>query len=500
MLEFFLQGLTIAIDPINLLLMLFGTLLGLVFAAIPGLTFSTALILLIPLTFGLDPVPAISVLLGVFSAGMSGGAISAILLGIPGTPSAAATVIDGYELNKKGQAGKALGMAVFSSVVGGLFSLVVLIFVAPYIASVAIKFGPAEIFALVIFGLSTIISLSEASLVKGLLAGLFGLLLTTIGLDPVMGLQRYTFGSAGLMIGIGVMPVMIGMFALPEIMETFAGARKKAALPKREKSYTERQKIKATFPTLKEIKDNLSLMLTSAAIGTGLGAIPGTGGPIASFIAYDQAKRRNPKCGTGVIEGVVAPEAANNGVTGGALIPLLTLGIPGDTATAILLGAFLIHGLAPGPLLFQNQGPLVYAIFISILIIYLMVLVIQYFGIRLFVRVLDIPKVVLMSIILVMTVLGSYVINLNFMDIFIMFGAGLLGTLMKKYGFPITPLILALVLGYTIEDNFRKALVLSNGSLSIFVQSPVSVIFLSLAVLIMVFPLINAARKRKRAG
>lgn len=496
MLEFFSQGLSIAIDPLNLFLMFVGTILGLVFASIPGLTFSTALILLIPLTFSLEPVPAISVLVGVFSAGMSGGSISAILLGIPGTPSAAATIIDGYAMNKKGEAGKALGMAVFASVFGGFFSLIVLIFVAPYVASVAVKFGPAEIFALVIFGLSTIVSLSEASLSKGLLAGLFGLLLTTIGLDPVMGLQRYTFGSAGLMTGIGMMPVMIGMFALPEIMETFVNARKNEGRHKEEK--TSKEKVKAAFPTLKEIKANFFLLLKSAAIGTGMGSIPGTGGPVASFIAYDQAKRKNPKCGTGVIEGVAAPEAANNGVTGGALIPLLTLGIPGDTATAILLGAFLIHGLAPGPLLFQNQGPLVYAIFISIFIIYAMVLVIQFFGIRLFVKVLDIPKVILMGIILVMTVVGSFAINLNFMDVVIMFGAGLLGTFMKRYGFPITPLILALVLGYTIEDNFRKALVLSDGSFSIFVKSPVSTVFLLLALVIMVAPILGPKIKRRK--
>lgn len=494
MLEYLLQGIALALQWENLLFMFFGTILGLIFASIPGLTFSTALILMIPVTFGLESVPAISVLLGIFAGGMSGGSISAILLGIPGTPSAAATVIDGYAMAKKGQAGRALGMAVYASVFGGIFSLLVLMMVAPQLARVALKFGAPELFALVIFGLSTIVSLSGTQLAKGLLAGLLGLLITTIGLDPVMGLQRFTFGQYQLMTGVGIMPVMIGMFALPEIIETFLRAKKNKGVSKEP---TDRQVVKASFPTLKEMKSTFFLLIKSSAIGTGLGAIPGTGGPIASFLAYDQARRKNKECGKGAIEGVGAPEAANNGVTGGAMIPLLTLGIPGDAATAVMLGAFLIHGLAPGPLLFQNYGDIVYAIFVSILIIYIMVLVIQYFGIRLFVRVLDFPKVNLMVVILVMTVVGSFAINLNFGDVIIMFFAGLLGYFMKRYGFPVTPLILALVLGHTIESNFRRSLVFSDGSLLIFVKHPVSLVFLTLALIMLLAPILRPLIDKK---
>jgi len=497
MFDLFTQGLSLAFTVENLIFMLLGCVLGIVFSAIPALTFSTALILLIPLTFGLDPLPAISVLLGVFAGGMTGGSISSILLGIPGTPSAAATVLDGYELAKKGQAGKALGMSIYASVFGGIFSLLVLILVAPQIAKVAIKFGPPELFALVVFGLSTIVGLSESSVVKGLLAGLFGLLLCTIGLDPVMGLQRYTFGVANLMTGIGLMPVMIGMFALPEIIDNFLIASRDRHKPPQKNE----QKVKAAFPTLREMKDSIWLVIKSSAIGTFVGAIPGTGGPIACFIAYDQARRKNPKVGTGELDGVAAPEAANNGVTGGALIPLLTLGIPGDSATAIMLGALLIHGLVPGPLLFRDNGALVYSIFISILLINLMVLVIQFFGMKIFVKVLDIPKVNLMAAILVMSVVGSFAINLNYADVIIMFLAGFLGYLMKRYGFPVTPLILGLVLGYSIEDNFRKSLVLSDGNFSIFVTSPVSLIFLILAVLMLVAPslkpMLNAIKNKR---
>jgi len=295
---------------------------------------------------------------------------------------------------------------------------------------------------------------------------------------------------------MGIMPVMIGMFALPEVIETLARSRKGVVI-----KHTNKEKIKASFPSWQEIKQSFGVTLKGALIGTGIGSIPGTGGPIAVFLAYDQAKRKNPKCGTGEIDGVAAPEAANNGVTGGALIPLLTLGIPGDSATAIMLGAFLIHGLVPGPLLFRDNGPIVYAIFISILIVYLMVLVVQYFGIRLFVKVLDIPKVNLMTGIILMSVVGAYAVNLSYTDVIIMFFSGLLGQLMKRYGFPVTPLILALVLGYTMEDNFRKALVLSDGSLSIFATTPVSAVFLALAATMIlapvVKPLINSLKSKQ---
>lgn len=484
MFDLLIQGFFIAMTFQNIIFMVVGSLLGIVFSAIPGLTFSTALILLLPMTFGLQPVAAISVLLGVFAGGMTGGSISATLLGIPGNPSAAATVIDGYMMTKKGEGGKALGMSIYSSVFGGVVSLLVLIAVAPLIAKVALKFGPAELFALVIFGLSTIVGLTEGSVIKGLISGMIGLLLCTVGLDPVLGLQRYTFGYAPLMSGIGIMPVMIGAFALPEIINTFLSAKKSKGVIDKKNI----MKVKASFPTLKEQKETFGINMKSSLLGTLVGAVPGAGGPIAAFLAYNMAKRNNPKCGTGEIDGVAAPEAANNGVTGGAMITLLTLGIPADSAAAIILGGFLIHGIVPGPLLFKDNGPIVYAIFISMLIINFMVLILQFGGMKLFIKVLDVPKVNLMTFILAVTIVGSYAVNLSFTDIIIMFLIGLMSWFMKRYGFAITPLILGLVLGGSIEDNFRKAMVLSDGSLSIFITSPVSLIFLILAILMLIGP------------
>ena len=495
MLNYLAQGFSIAITFQNVLLMIIGSILGIVFAAIPALTFSTALVLMIPLTFGISPVAAISVLLGVYAGGMTGGSISSILLGIPGTPSAAATVIDGYQMTKKGEAGKALGVAIYSSIFGGLVSLLVLILVAKPITSLAIKFGPAEMFALVIFGLSTIVGLSEASMVKGLLSGLFGLLLCTVGMDPVIGFPRFTFGFTNLMVGVDIMPVMIGMFALPEVMDSFIFASQTRHNPVEKV----KQSVSASFPTVKEMKGLFSINLRSSLIGTMIGAIPGSGGPIAIFMAYDMAKKQYPKVGTGVIEGIAAPESANNGVTGGALIPLLTLGIPGDSATAIVLGALMIHGIAPGPLLFRDNAPMVYAIFISLFLINLIVLVLQFGGMKLFVKVLDIPKVNLMSMILVVSVVGAFAVGMNYADIIIMFGAGFLGYIMKRFDFPVVPLILGLVLGSIIETNFRRSLMFSSGNLAIFYTNPFVIIFLLLSLAMILGPAIRNQRASKKA-
>lgn len=487
MLDQIAQGFIIAATPQNFLLMAIGTILGIVFTAIPGLTFSTALILFLPLTFGLTPVAAISVMLGIFSGGMTGGSIPATLLGIPGNPSAAATVIDGYMLTKKGQGGKALGTAIYASVFGGVVSIIILIFVAPLIAKIALTFGPAELFALVIFGLSTIVGLTEGSVLKALITCLLGLLFTTVGMDPVIGQPRFTFNFAPLMSGIGIMPVMIGAFAIPEIINTFLTYKKN----KGEEKKRTVEAIKAAFPTWKEQRKMFRLNMETSLMGTLVGAVPGAGGPVSAFLGYNMAKSRNPKCGTGELDGVTAPEAANNAVTGGAMITLLTLGIPADSAAAIILGVFLIHGIVPGPLLFQDNGPMVYAIFVSMLIINLMVLVIQFFGMKIFIKVLDVPKVNLLAIILGVTIIGSYAMHVSFTDVVMMFIMGMLAWFMKRNGFPVIPLILGLVLGGEIENNFRKAMLLSGGGLDIFFSSAVSVIFLTLSVFMIFSPVIK---------
>ncbi len=481
----------------NFMMMLIGVVIGLVFGAIPGLTYMTGILLVLPMTFGLDSISAVSILLGVYCAGMCGGSTSAILLGIPGTPSAAATVLDGYPLSKKGHADKSLGMALFSSVMGGLISLVILSIAAPLIANATRHFGAAERFALVFMGLTCICRVSSGNMLKGVISGILGVMITFIGLDPVMGVQRYTFGNLHLMGGINLLPVLIGMFAIPEII--------KCILHKNEvKIKDTRQKI--SLPTLKEFRYCFPTILKSTFIGTLIGAIPGTGGPTACFLSYDQAQRDAKKrgdevpFGEGNILGVAAPEAANNGVTGGAMIPMLTMGVPGDGTTAVIMGAFMIHGLQPGPMLFSKSASTVYAIFMSMFIINIMVLIVQSLGIRIFVKVLDIPIYLLNGIILALCVVGAFSQNNTYFDVIVVAAAGLLCYLLGRAGFSTTPLLLGVALGKPFEENFRLALNLSSGDYTVFFRRPICLVILIITLLIVVVPPISERLTKKKAA
>ena len=389
---------------------------------------------------------------------MTGGSISAILLNIPGTPSASATAIDGYALAKKGRAGQAIGTAVISSFSGGMFSLGCLVLIAPTLAKIALKFGAPELFALVFLGLTLICSFGQKLVIKGLLSGILGLIFMTVGLDPILGLPRFTFGTLELQSGISFLPAMIGLFAILQILAGIIGETE--VIPK----YN--AKISGLLPGFKEIIRLLKFSILGAVIGTGIGAIPGAGGPIAVFLSYDYARKiskRSKEFGTGVPEGVAAPEAANNGVSGGAMIPMLTLGIPGDPITAILLGALTIQGLTPGPLLFQNTAQFVYNVFLAFLVANIMNLFLALSTIKVWVRILQIPKRVLLPIIAILCIIGSYALRNNFFDTGIMLFFGLLGYFMKKYRFPIVPMLLAIVLGPALEEHLRIALIISGG-------------------------------------
>ena len=481
--EAFLTALSIAFSLEAVLAVLVGTFVGLVFGSIPGLTFTVALALVLPITFSLQPTPAIALLLGTYIGGMTGGSVSAILLGIPGTPSAAATVLDGYPMTRQGRASLALGMAVIVSTFGGLFSLIVMMISVDLVAAIAIKFGPAEIFALVLFGFSTICGLAEKSLLRGLIAGVLGLMAMTIGLDPIDGAQRLTFGSTTMLQGINLLVAMIGLFAIPHVIEVFLNYREGNNKQIRAAG------VRAELPSFKVFKEHFWLMMWCAGLGTGIGAIPGTGGPIAAFLAYDHARRfsKTPeRFGKGAIEGVIAPETSNNAVTGGTMIPLLSLGIPGDPATAIVLSGLLIHGLVPGPMLFVEHPVQIYAIYVAIFLAYVAVLVIQFFGIRMFVHVLKIPAHLLAVGIIVMCGVGAFAIRNSIFDVYIMGIIGLLGYIMLRAGIPTTPVILGLVLGPTLEREYRTAMTLSEGKFDIFYTSPTALLFFGLALLIVV--------------
>lgn len=471
-----------------------GALIGLVFGSIPGLTFTVALALALPITFQLDAVPAIGLLLGTYIGGMTGGSVSAILLGIPGTPSAAATVLDGYPMARQGRASVALGTAVIVSVFGGLFSLIVMIVSVDIVSRIAITFGPAEIFALVVFGLSTICGLSGNSMLKGLIAGAIGLMIMTIGLDEIDGVSRLTFGSTNLLQGVNLLVAMIGLFAVPFIIQTFENHLRGI------KPLAHTSSLRADLPSFKLLRKNLGLMIRCSAIGTGIGAIPGTGGAIASFLAYDHAKRFSAKperFGKGAVEGVVAPETANNAVTGGTLIPLLSLGIPGDPATAIVLAGLQIHGIVPGPALFMTHKVEVYGIYIAVVIAYLWILALQLLGIRLFVYVLRVPPQIMAVIILILCAIGAFSIRNSAFDIYTMGVVGIIAYVLIKIDIPITPIILGMVLGPTLENEFRTAMSLSDGELSIFYTSPVAVAFFGLTALIILLQAASQMRGNK---
>jgi putative tricarboxylic transport membrane protein len=476
----------------NLLAVVIGVLFGLFVGAIPGLTISLGMVLLLPVTFALPPVTSICLLLGLYTSGMLGGSISAVLLNIPGTPSASATGLDGHQLTLKGRAGLGLGTAVIASFLGGMFGLICLVLVAPVIAHFALKFGAPELFALVLLGLTLICSFGQKSTIKGLIAGLLGLIVMTVGLDPMVGTQRFTFGNVYLQEGVHFLPAMIGLFAIPQIITGIAGRSK--VMP----GYN--AKITGLLPRVRDVVRTLKAVLIGAVTGTAVGAIPGTGGPIAVFLAYDLAKRASKnrdQFGQGDVRGVAAPEAANNAVAGGALIPMLTLGIPGDPITAIMLGALIIHGLVPGPLLFQRSARFVYSLFWAALAANVFTLVLSFLTIKLWVRVLKVPQRFLLPIILILCLVGSYALRNSLFDVGVMLAFGVLGYFMTKYGFPIVPLLLGIILGPALEQNLRLALVISQGDVSVFFTHPISLTFIILAVILFVGPLVSPAIRRR---
>jgi putative tricarboxylic transport membrane protein len=492
--DLLLNALSVALALDSLIAIVIGTFIGVVFGSIPGLTFTVALALVLPVTFSLSAAPAIGLLLGTYIGGMTGGSVSAILLGIPGTPSSAATVIDGYQLTRQGKASLALGTAVIVSAFGGLVSLVVMICMVDVVARLALRFGPAEIFALVLFGLSTICGLSEKSLVRGLIAGVIGLMVMTIGIDTIDGVLRLTFGTVILQQGVNLLVAMIALFAVPHIIDAFV------MYYRGEGAVKQTVDVKVELPTLRQLGANFWLMVRCSLLGTGIGAIPGTGGPIAAFLAYTHAKRssKNPeRFGKGAIAGVVAPETANNAVTGGAMIPLLSLGIPGDPATAIVLSGLLIHGLVPGPMLFIQQPGAIYEIYIAIIVAYLSVVLIQLLGIRLFVQLLRVPAHLLAVAIIIMCGFGAFAIRNSVFDVYTMAVLGVAAYGLMRARIPLTPIILGLVLGPTLEREFRTALILSEGNFDIFYTSIPAVIFIGLALIIFLMPAIRSLMVRK---
>ena len=473
------------------MLLVGGIVLGLVIGILPGLGPPIAIALALPFTFYLDTVPSLILLLGIYSAAIYGGSISAIAVGIPGTGAAIATVQDGHKMFKAGLGGEALGFSLTGSIIGGLFSVVCLALISPLLAELAAKFGPREYLAISVFGLVVVVRVAGKSLSKGLLMGGLGIFLTTWGLDELNGTERYTFGSYHLYEGLPLVPFLVGLFAMSEVM---VGAER--ALKKIEFSDAS---LTVKLPSFKQLSKMKDVLLRSSVIGTIIGIIPGEGAAVGAFFAYSEAKRKsaNPeKFGTGIPEGIVAPETANNATVGGALVPTLTLGVPGSPAAAVLLGALLIQGLAPGPRLFAERPDLMYSIFIGLFLINILMMFIGLVAIRFAARLIMVPTTIILPTVMLLSFVGIYSVSNSFFNVGVLLGAGILGYVVRKLGYSIAPLSIGFVLGPILENALRQSLTIADGSVSEFFNTPIGLTIYAVLILTVLWERISSRFKR----
>ncbi len=483
------KGFATVLSGYNLLALIMGSFMGIIIGAIPGLTATMGIALLVPFTFGMNPITGIVMLLGIYTGAIYGGGIASILIKTPGTPAAAATVFDGYPMAQKGMAGKAIGIATVASGIGGTFTALCLTFFAPILANFALRFSAPEYFALAVFGLSVTVTLAGRSPLKGFISGAVGLLIAMVGLDPIGGFPRFTFGMVELTGGFSFVPMLIGLFALSEgfrQVETILTAPKVKAV------------LTEILPKLRELKGLSVTFIRSCVIGLIVGITPAIGAETSCFVSYSEAKRtsKHPELfGTGILEGVAAPQTAENASTGGDMLPMLTLGIPGDAATAVLMGALTIHNLQPGPLLFRDHSELVHQIFGGMIVANFMFVILGLTFARFFARVINIDRRCLVPMIFIACMVGSYSINNVMYDLATCVFFGFLGYLMIRYDYPVSPMVLAQILGAMMESNFRRSLVMSRGDPSILVTRPIALTILILAA----FTTITAIRRQRRA-
>lgn len=487
-----LQSFAVIFSFSGMAMLVIGALLGIVIGALPGLGPSIGLSLLIPFTYNLGPELSMLLMISLYTSAEYGGSISAILLSTPGTAAAAATAIDGYAMARKGRANEAISISLTASTVGGVLGGLALLMLAMPLASLALKFGPAGYFAVGVFGLSSVAALSGGSLVKGLICAAFGLALATVGIDPIAGTPRFTMGMFQLYEGVPFLAALIGLFAVSEAMVMLEN--RAAAVP------VIKDKVGHVFMSVALWKETWRSMLSGSVIGTLLGILPGVGGNIACWVARDYARSRDPhpeEFGKGSANGIAAPEASNNATVGGALVPLLALGVPGSPTTAIMVGALIMHGLHPGPQLFDEAPTLVYAILFGTIIASLVQYVTGSLFLPIVAKATRLPDAVIAVGIMAFAVLGAFAIRNLMFDVYLMLGFGVVGYLMKKLQFPVAPVILAMVLGYLVESNYRTALVSSQGNHMIFLTDPISLLFLVLSIVSLLTPLWRSFRARR---
>lgn len=480
-----------------ILLCLLGTFLGIFFGASPGMTSSMGIALALPLTYSMGIVPGMALLLGIYIGSISGGLITAILINIPGTPASVATTFDGHPMALRGEGGRAIRIGTLYSFLGGMVSLIALFAISPILAKWALKFSYQEYFAIAVLSLLLISSLSGKSVVKGLVSAMIGIMLTTVGMAPVDTVRRYTFGLYDLDGGFKLLPLMIGVYAVAEVLKVAASAQKGDMKPLNYRS-------KGLGITWKEFKEQFKNFSVSALLGVGIGILPGLGAAISNLIAYSVSKKmsKHPeKYGTGCIDGLIASETANNAVSGGALIPLLTMGIPGDAGTTMLLAAFMLKGITPGPLLFDTYSDVIYAMFAILIIANILMLVIQIYGLPVFLKLLSVPKNILLPVVMVLATIGAFAMNNRIFDVWSILLFAVIGFGLSKFDFPPAPIVLGFVLGPIIELNFRRGMMASYGSFFNFFTRPISGTILVLTLVLLAVQIVRAvmAAKKKTA-
>ncbi|MFT4794250.1 MAG: putative tricarboxylic transport membrane protein [Paracoccaceae bacterium] len=494
--DILLAMLTVFTQPELLVLVGVGTFAGIYIGAIPGLSVTMAVSILISFTFSWDVYPAISLMVGIYMGGVYGGSRTAILLNIPGAPSAIATALDGYPMAQRGEAGQAIGVTTVMSFFGGLIGIIVLAVAAPFVSKFALSFQPRDYMLLAVLGILLVGSLSNGSLAKGIFAGALGIAIGAVGRDPLTFTERFTFDITIMQSGISFIAVMIGMFGVSEALTQLLNVNKVAV----------RQKITKIVPSFGTIRKYLPLSLQTSSIGVIIGALPGTGGDIAALMAYDHAKRvtKNPErpFGEGAMEGLVAPETANNAAVGGAFIPMMTLGIPGDAVTAIMIGALYIHGLNPGPMLMIDKPEMFWFIVGALLTANFFMLIFGLTGIRIFTKIVEMPRAIIIPLILLLSIVGAYAVNNSITDVYWMLGFGVFGYFMRHYGYPLGPVILGVILSRLLDENWRRAIISEREDLGRFFEgiytSPLSLVLFSAVILIFVSqtPLWTALKKR----
>lgn len=500
--DLILSGLVEVFQPANLLICFVGLFIGIFFGSLPGLTATMGVAVMVPFSYYMDASTALLLMSGVFCGAIFGGSISAVLLGIPGTPASVPTAWEGYPLARQGKAGQALHYATAASVFGGIASSLSLLMGAPVLAMFALKFGPPETMMLAIFGMTVVCSLTAGNMIRGFIVGFFSLLIASIGQDPINGFPRFTFGNMSLIGGLQLVPVLIGVFSVPEVLALIEDIVKE----RYHKQQTERIKVGSMKISLREFFSHWKTLIKSSIIGIIIGIIPAAGADIAAFLAYNESKRvsKNPeKFSKGSVDGLIASETANNGVTGASLIPLLTLSIPGSAPAALYLGVLYINGLRPGPMLFNNNPQIVY----SLLVGFLLVNILMYFvGIgyaKIAGNVVRVPREILVPVILVLTVIGSYACNHNWFDVGVMFVVGVAGYLLSKAGFPLSPIALGLILGPIFETAYYQTGVMFGGNMALIFTRPIAVLFIFFILFSIFWPIIRQAfakRKEKKAA